>query len=89
MSIGDHLAAAFGAGATRTRRPVGGSRCASQRAAIGVANVAIARVAPTCATVHRLTVEQHETWPSPGGRPGHFDATTHCYPNPPAFIAKA
>ncbi|AFJ89478.1 hypothetical protein MYA_5130 [Burkholderia sp. KJ006] len=30
-----------------------------------------------------------DTWPSPGGRPGHFDATTRCYPNPPAFIAKA
>lgn len=47
LSIGDRLAAAFGAGATRTRRPVGGSRCACQRADIGVANVAIARVAPS------------------------------------------
>lgn len=90
LSIGGHLAAAFGAGATRTRRPVGGSRCACQRAAIGGANVALARVAPTCATVHRLTVEQHETHGHrPADDPAISTPATRCYPNPPACIAKA
>ncbi|MBR8149392.1 hypothetical protein [Burkholderia vietnamiensis] len=89
LSIGGHLAAALGA--DNSNAPPGGrlafrlSACLrrrrNRRDSTRRADVLDGALADRRAA--------RDTWPSLGGRPGHSDATTRCYPNPPAFIAKA